>query len=118
MIGLQLARPAGSGLNLLCLGAHSDDIEIGCGGTIRELLQARDDVSVQWVVFSGTAVRAQEARRSAEAFLRGARSVDVTVHSFRDGYFPFQGAEVKDAFEALKRATPPDVIFKIGRAHF
>jgi LmbE family N-acetylglucosaminyl deacetylase len=87
MIGFQLGRLAGSGLTLLCLGAHADDIEIGCGGTIRELLQARADVSGHWVVFSGSAARAREARRSAELFLRGARSHEVQLHDFQDGFF-------------------------------
>jgi LmbE family N-acetylglucosaminyl deacetylase len=110
MIGFQLGRPAGSGLTLLCLGAHSDDIEIGCGGTIRELLQARADVSVHWVVFSGSAARAREARRSAALFLRGARSHEVQVHDFQDGFFPYIGARIKEVFEELKRSTSPDLI--------
>ena len=109
MIGLQLARPAGTGIRLLCLGAHSDDIEIGCGGTIRELLTARNDVSVQWVVFSGSARRAQEARRGAELFLRGAHSADVQLHAFQDGFFPYN-PEIKEVFEEIKRSSSPDVI--------
>lgn len=111
MIGLDLARPAGEGLRVLCLGAHSDDIEIGCGGTILRLLASRRDVEVRWVVFSASADRAGEARGSAERFLRDAAHATVEVHGFRDGYFPYQGAEIKDVFEAFKDAPAPDLIF-------
>src|SRR5262245_9252303 len=111
MIELIPGRAAGSGLRVLCLGAHSDDIEIGCGGTILTLLRQHSDVSVHWVVFSGSARRADEARQSANAFLRGASDAKVEVHEFRDGYFPFIGAEIKDVFEKLKSTPAPDVIF-------
>ena len=30
--------------------------------------------------------------------------------NFRDGYFPFQGAEIKDFFEAMKRDNDPSLI--------
>jgi LmbE family N-acetylglucosaminyl deacetylase len=111
MMELTPGIAAGSGLRVLCLGAHSDDIEIGCGGTILTLLRQRSDVSVHWVVFSGLARRADEARRSADAFLRRACDAKIDVHEFRDGYFPFIGAEIKDVFETLKNAPAPDLIF-------
>lgn len=117
MIGLQLGRPVGAGLRVLCLGAHSDDIEIGCGGTLLRLLRERGDVSVTWVVFSGNETREQEARRSAELFLRDAASAEVVTHRFRDGFFPYNGGEIKEAFEALKRCTEaPDLVFTHQRA--
>jgi LmbE family N-acetylglucosaminyl deacetylase len=94
---------------VLCLGAHSDDIEIGCGATILELT-ANGPVDVTWVVFSGNAARAREARRSAKRFLARARRVDLIVRSFRDGFFPFVGTEIKEFFETLT-ASAPDVIF-------
>jgi len=111
MLELALRRPPGQGLRVLCLGAHSDDIEIGCGGTILRLLASRSDVAVRWVVFSGSAERAEEARRSAELFLRGAAQSAVDVHSFRDGFFPYEGARIKEVFESLKDGPGPDVIF-------
>ncbi len=111
MIGLNVGRTAGSGLRVLCLGAHSDDLEIGCGGTVLDLLRQRSDVSVHWVVFSGSARRSEEARRSADAFLQRARQATVDLHEFRDGYFPYVGAEIKDVFESIKRGEAPDIIF-------
>ncbi|MGH7471994.1 MAG: PIG-L deacetylase family protein [Longimicrobiales bacterium] len=111
MMALNIARAAGRGLRVLCLGAHADDIEIGCGGTILDLLRQRADVSVHWVVFSAAAVRAEEARRSADQFLRQGRHSTVDLHEFRDGYFPYVGAEIKGVFESLKQSEPPDLVF-------
>jgi LmbE family N-acetylglucosaminyl deacetylase len=98
------------GLHLLCLGAHSDDIEIGCGGTILRLLKEYPGMSVHWVVFGTSSQRAQEATRSAETFLKGARSRTIEVKGFRDGFLPYIGGEVKDAFEGLKGYATPDLI--------
>ena len=96
---------------VLCLGAHSDDIEIGCGGTILQLLAAHPQLEVHWVVFSANPARKAEALASASAFLAGAARQNVVVHAFRDGYFPFVGDAVKDEFEALRRTVSPDLIF-------
>ena len=90
-------------LKLLCLGAHADDIELGCGGTILRLAAEVPGLIVRWIVFSGTGLREAEARSSAGAFLEGASNAQIEVLSFRDGYFPFQGADIKDTFEAVKR---------------
>jgi LmbE family N-acetylglucosaminyl deacetylase len=98
-------------LKLLCLGAHSDDIEIGCGGSLLRLLRERPDTHVDWVVFAAPGERTEEARRSAAAFLAGAAGSRVDVHAFRESYFPFVGAEIKDAFEAIKARVTPDVVF-------
>ena len=97
---------------ILCLGAHCDDIEIGCGGMLRQLLgDPARPVEVQWVVLSSTDERSREARASADRFLAGARSADVRVETFRDGYFPYCGGDLKDYFEALKAdAFEPDLI--------
>jgi LmbE family N-acetylglucosaminyl deacetylase len=100
----------GGPLHLLCLGAHSDDIEIGCGGTLLRFLQERPDTRVTWVVFAAPGEREQEARSSAQAFLAGAVHPQVEVHAFRESYFPFVGAQIKDAFEALKARVTPDVV--------
>jgi LmbE family N-acetylglucosaminyl deacetylase len=92
------------------LGAHCDDIEIGCGGTLLRLISELPELSIRWVVFSGSSERAVETRDSAAAFLQGASASRVEVLGFRDSYFPFQGAEIKDVFEALKHDFDPSLI--------
>lgn len=104
------ARSASRPLRVLCLGAHSDDIEIGCAGTLLRLLEARPECRLRWVVFSGTEERAREATQSAEC-LAGDRLANVDVFGFRDGYFPDEWAELKNTFRDLGREASPDVIF-------
>ncbi|HXF97251.1 MAG TPA: PIG-L deacetylase family protein [Gaiellaceae bacterium] len=94
---------------VLALGAHADDIEIGCGATLLTLLRAHQ-LDVTWVVFAAEGPRREEARASAEAFLAGAAGAAVELHSFRDGYFPYVGGEVKNVFEELKMRLEPDLI--------
>ena len=98
-------------LRVLCIGAHSDDIEIGCGGTALSLLEAHPGSEAHWVVFSAAGARDAEARQSAAAFLADAGKRDVKIGPFRDGFFPFEGARVKEYFEALKHDLSPDLIF-------
>jgi LmbE family N-acetylglucosaminyl deacetylase len=108
---LRLTLPRGrSPLSVLCLGAHSDDIEIGCGGTILRLL-SDEKARVHWVVFSANDLRAREARRGASLFLRDAAASTVAVRRYRDGFFPAQFAAIKEDFERLKKKVSPDVIF-------
>ncbi len=111
MLTLGLNTDSGLPLRVLCLGSHADDLEIGCGGTVLKLLQCRRQVEVHWIVFSGTANRAAEARRSAFTFLEGAPKADVEVQEFRDGFFPYVGYQLKEFFEALKPRSSPDLIF-------
>lgn len=101
----------GRALKLLCLGAHSDDLEIGCGGTLLEWLRAYPSVEVTWVVMSASGQRANEARRSANALLKTASRTKVVLHELPDGHFPTHFGQAKEAFEALKAAENPDVIF-------
>jgi LmbE family N-acetylglucosaminyl deacetylase len=96
---------------ILCLGAHCDDIEIGCGGTILTMTQDMPNVNIYWVVFSSNPEREQEARLSAQAFLAKATNKTVVFHGLRDGFFPYLGTEVKEHFEQLKGEIRPDVIF-------
>ncbi len=96
---------------ILALGAHSDDIEIGCGGTILRLVAERPNVEVTWVVFCAPGSRSSEARSSASAFLTGAGESSVIVHAYRDGFLPYSGGTVKEAFEELKKTLSPDLIF-------
>ena len=98
-------------LTVLCLGAHSDDIEIGCGGTILALAAQRS-IACHWVVFSGAGgTREREAHKGATRFLRGATEKHVTVHGFRDGFFPTTFAGIKERFEEIKGRVSPDLIF-------
>lgn len=110
MRGLTLEAPRGQALQLLCLGAHSDDIEIGCGATLLRLLAETPRVDVTWVVLSAAGERAREARRSATALLRGARTTQLALGAFKDGYFPAEYAGVKDFFESLKGRCRPDLV--------
>jgi LmbE family N-acetylglucosaminyl deacetylase len=96
---------------LLCLGAHSDDIEIGCGGTILRLIEQYPNLFVYWVVFSGQDQRSEEALASATDFLRQAGNKKIVLKDFKDGFFPYTGAEVKAFFEELKQEISPDLIF-------
>jgi LmbE family N-acetylglucosaminyl deacetylase len=103
---VETARP----LRVLCLGAHADDIEIGCGGTILRLAAEFPELAIRWIVFSAGGERAAEARRSAKSFLDGVKDHRLDILAFRDGYFPFEGAKIKDAFEALKGDFTPSLI--------
>jgi len=109
MKALQLAA-AGDRLSVLCLGAHSDDIEIGVGATLLSMIARGVHLHVQWCVFSGIGERESEARASAAEFLSEAASARVEVMTFRDGFFPEQGDAIKSWFETLKMRADPDVI--------
>jgi LmbE family N-acetylglucosaminyl deacetylase len=97
--------------SFLFVGAHADDIEIGCGATVRKLVERYPDAEYRWLVLTSDPTRGDEARRAARSFLTGAEHASIEVADFRDGYLPFIGAEVKDHFEALKTRCSPDVIF-------
>ena len=116
MLPLLLGRPESSPVRALAIGAHPDDIEIGCAGTILKLIEESAISEVRWVVLSGEGERAQEARRSAEALLEGVPESEVVVCDFPDGFLPYQGGRVKDFFEALKADFSPDVVFTHQRA--
>ncbi|MEZ5957150.1 MAG: PIG-L deacetylase family protein [Hyphomonadaceae bacterium] len=109
MLALDLARP-GKALRVLALGAHSDDIEIGAGGTILSWIASGAEVTVDWCALSAPGERADEARASAMEFLAGAKQADIHLGQFRDGYFPAERTAVKDWVEGLKRLEKPDVV--------
>jgi LmbE family N-acetylglucosaminyl deacetylase len=96
---------------LLCLGAHGDDIEIGCGGTILRFLGELKCVEIYWVVLGVNGQRKIEAKKSANLFLKDAKKKKVIIKTFRDGFFPYIGAEIKEYFEGLKQVYSPDLIF-------
>jgi LmbE family N-acetylglucosaminyl deacetylase len=115
---LALAAP-GETLRVLALGAHSDDIEIGAGGTILSWIAEGVKLEITWCALAAADERAKEARASAEDFLTGAAAIDIRLGAFRDGYFPAERAAVKDWVEGLKAAPNPDVILThtSGDAH-
>jgi len=110
MLNLTFERRRDSIFRILCLGAHSDDIEIGCGGTVLRILEENPDAEVLWVVMGASGQRADEATASAKSFLARARQKEVIVKEFRDGFFPYIGAEIKGFFEELKRRFAPDLV--------
>ncbi len=106
MIGLGLGQIE----RVLCLGAHADDIELGCGGTLIQLLELNPRISVYSILLSADQERAAEARRAREYFLGGA-SGELRVEGFRDSCFPYQGTEIKDFFHSIRHQFSPDLIF-------
>lgn len=102
----ELTRP----MNVLCLGAHSDDLEIGCGGALLRLM-GEQEVSVRWAVLGCSEPRAKEAQQSAESLLGPAKEKHIQTFNFRDGFFPYDGGNIKKAFEEMKAHPAPDLIF-------
>lgn len=98
-------------LTVLCLGAHSDDIEIGCGGTILKMIQDYPHIQFYWFVFGANKVRAEEAKKSAEYCLKNVNKKEIIIHNFKDGFFPYCGKDIKELFEAKIKKISPDIIF-------
>lgn len=114
-IELGKRRSGKARLQILALGAHCDDIDLGCGGATLALLE-RYAADVTWIVFGSNRVREQELRASARRFLRQAGKARVLVHQFRDGFFPAHYAAIKEVFESLKQLPDPDLIFSHQRS--
>ncbi|HVD55956.1 MAG TPA: PIG-L deacetylase family protein [Thermoleophilaceae bacterium] len=110
MLSLELGRSGGAPVRLLAIGAHPDDIEIGCCGTILKLLEEDALSAIGWVVLSGKGERADEARASAEAVLSGVEEKQLIQRDFRDGFFPYDGGDIKGFFESLKSFSPDIVL--------
>jgi len=115
MIKLNLAARSDGALEVLCLGSHSDDIEIGCGGTILRLIEQYPRCVFHWVVFNAVGVRKAEAQRGAESFVGSKRLERALFKEFPDTFMPFVGSDVKNVFEEVKRAISPDLIFTHNR---
>lgn len=115
MRSLTLGFDPSSSPQILCLGAHSDDIEIGCGGTILRLAQQYPGSVFHWVVFSAVGPRASEAQRAAALFTSATNIQGPLLKDFQDGFMPFVGGEVKAVFEELKQKVSPDLIFTHNR---
>lgn len=99
------------GLDLLFLGAHCDDIEIGCGGTLLKLIEGYNINHIKWIVFTSDELRKKEAVSSARQFLEPITSIDIKVFDYKDGYLPSVWSAVKDEFERIKETFAPDIIF-------
>lgn len=108
MLPLSFART--DPLSVLCLGAHCDDIEIGCAGTIMTLQNRFPSAKFRWVVFSGEDGRSLESRNAAEAIHGAAGNATIEVLELRGSYFPWAGAEIKDHFERIKAELNPDLV--------
>jgi len=110
MIKLSLSGRDAEPLTVLCIGAHADDIEIGCGGTILYLRQVIPSIRFHWVVFSTAGPRRQEALEAAQLFTNRCEK-EVVLEDYRDGFLPYSGGVVKDCFEKLKGQVNPHLIF-------
>lgn len=110
MIKLSIPSDRAKPLTILCLGAHSDDIEIGCGATLLHLKQATNLLKIHWIVFSAAGARAKEARVAADLFTKDCEA-KVVLGEFEDGFLPYSGGEVKRTFESLKTEVNPSIIF-------
>jgi len=111
MLPVVLGRGAPGPLRILCLGAHSDDIEIGCGASVLHLLEHRPGSTVRWVVFSAEGAREAEARASAADFLARAGEAQVVTKTFQESFFPAHWSIIKGFFEEVRRAGEADVVF-------
>lgn len=111
MIPLNIGPNATGPLTILCLGSHSDDIEIGCGGTILRLVEQHPGAVFHWVVFSAIGIREVEARHGATLFAGNRLKCAPTLKTFQDGFMPYAGADIKDVFEKELKQLSPDLIF-------
>jgi LmbE family N-acetylglucosaminyl deacetylase len=105
-----LSLSAGRPLSVLAIGAHPDDIELGCGGTLLRLIGDGRVREVVWVILTGSAERAAEARTAASALLAGVERQEVVIKEFRDAFLPYEGGHVKEFFEELSDRVAPDLI--------
>src|SRR5699024_11986247 len=111
MINTRVTVPDERGLSLLLLGAHCDDIEMGCGGTLLKWTDEYRINNITWIVFTSNEIRKDEAIASANEFLHAVPKADINVFDYKDGYLPASWSKVKDEFENIKEYTEPDIIF-------
>jgi LmbE family N-acetylglucosaminyl deacetylase len=111
MIPLLFNKKEKEGLKILCLGAHCDDIEIGCGGTLLKLIEEYPIAHIKWVVFASNEQRKKEALESAQLFLKEVKEKEIVIHSFRDAFLPYSAVEIKEKFEVIKNSFDPDIVF-------
>ena len=111
MLELMPSRRDGNALRILCIGAHCDDIEIGCGGVLLTLQQAGMVERIDWMVLSGSPARRAESERARDLLIGEPARGELVFGNFRDGSMPAQYGEVKAFFEALKDRPRPDLVF-------
>lgn len=109
-LNLNLKKEANAELTILCVGAHCDDIEIGCGGTLLHLKTAFRQLRFHWAILSASGPRGEEAVKAAELFTAGCEK-EVVLKDYRDGFLPYSGSKVKDFFEEMKGQVDPDLVF-------
>ncbi len=111
MLQLESIPDSANPLRVLCLGAHSDDIEIGCGASLLALMEANRAVNMRWIVFSGDSIRHAEAKSSFDSWTSHTETCRLDRYDFRDGFFPDQWAAIKEGLIILKETFEPDLIF-------
>jgi len=111
MLKLTFERGQNEELRVLCLGAHCDDIEIGLGGTIIKLIEDFPNIFFYWIIFSSDKTRAEEALESANVLLSRVKEKQIVVQGFKESYFTFIGAEIKEYFDQIRREIFPELIF-------
>ena len=111
MLGFHFNKEKDAIHNILFLGAHSDDIEIGCGGTIIRLVEEYAHLNILWIVFGSSQSRSEEALNSANTLLSNVDKKEIIVKGFRESFFPFIGTEIKEYFEEISSEISPDIIF-------
>jgi LmbE family N-acetylglucosaminyl deacetylase len=106
-----LGRP----VHLVAVGAHPDDIEIGCGGTLLKLAETVPELTADFVIATGSPLRLEEARRGADLFLPGCE-VTITSAELPDGRLPSYWNETKELLEATARGRRPDLVLAPSRS--
>jgi LmbE family N-acetylglucosaminyl deacetylase len=113
---LRLGGPDGRAPRVLCIGAHCDDIEIGCGGTLLWLRQRWPEAPIHWLVLASNDQRRAETEAGARGLLGESATKHLEFGGFRDGFLPYEGARVKEYFEAAKQRLSPELIFTHQRS--
>ncbi len=111
MIPFQFDLKEGKGLELLCIGAHCDDIEIGCGATLLKLIDQYEIKNIKWIVFASNEIRKKEAIASAESFLKNVSNKEIIVLNYRDAFLQYSSLEIKEYFESIKNSFQPHLVF-------
>lgn len=110
MIGLQLPADLRDPV-VLCLGAHCDDIEIGCAGTLMTLSERHPLLKMHWVVFTAEGQREAETRAAAQLLARRPDQITVDVHALPPSWLPTRWSEAKEIMEGVRRRWQPHLVF-------
>jgi len=110
LLGLTFGKFGGSALEVLCIGAHCDDIEIGCGGTVLAIQRRYPRCKVHFLVLTSNPARRAEAAASAKALVKVSARGEVRIGELPDGLLPAHLPAVKAEFERMKKAINPDLV--------